>query len=204
VYTIYLEAALDSVAGVTAVYRKNRIVPIGRILVEHVARKLNMGRKLMLSFVAVLAVGAPVTFCLVHATAGWARATVATQKTGIDDTWQGTLHTPQRELRIVLKIVKADAGALKVSMYSIDQGGGSIASSSASFDGGVLKYAIDPIDATYEGKMSSDGKSIAGSWKQGKDPLSLLFERATPETAWAIPEPPPKIPAMAADADPTI
>ncbi|HET6176767.1 MAG TPA: TIGR03435 family protein, partial [Candidatus Sulfotelmatobacter sp.] len=177
---------MDSLAGLTATYRKNRIV-----------------RKLMLSFAAVLAVGAPVTFCLVHATAGWAQATIATQKTGIDDTWQGTLHTPQRDLRIVVEIAKADAGAVKVSMYSIDQGGGSIAASSASFDGGVLKYAVDAIDGKYEGKMSSDGKSIAGTWKQGPNPLSLLFERATPETAWAIPEPPPKIPAMAADANPS-
>jgi uncharacterized protein (TIGR03435 family) len=190
-------------AGVTATSRKNRIVPIGRIIAEQMARQLDLGRKLTFSFAAVLAAAAPVTFCLVPATAGWAQATIATQKTGIDDTWQGTLHTPQKDLRIVVKIAKADAGALKVSMYSIDQGGGSIAASSASFDGGVLKYAVDAMDGTYEGKMSSDGKSIAGSWKQGPNPLSLLFERATPETAWAIPEPPPKVPAMAADADPS-
>ncbi len=177
---------MDSLAGVTVTFRKNRIV-----------------RKLMLSFAAVLAVGAPVTLCLVHTTAGWAQATIATPKTGIDDTWQGTLHTTQRDLRIVVKIAKADAGALKVSMYSIDQGGGGLAASSASFDGGVLKFAADAIDGKYEGKMSSDGKSIAGTWKQGPNPLSLLLERATPETAWAIPEPPPKIPAMAADADPS-
>ena len=46
------------------------------------------------------------------------------------------------------------------------------------------------IDGTYDGKMSSDGKSIAGQWKQGPNPLALVFERTTPETAWTIPEPP--------------
>jgi uncharacterized protein (TIGR03435 family) len=195
-----VEAPLNFVSGVTGSSDlKNRIV---RTIAEHAARGLDLGRRLLLSFVGVLVLGAPVTFGLLHATEGWAQAAAA-QKTGIDDTWQGTLHAPQKDLRIVVKIAKADAGALKLSMFSIDQGGGSIPASSASFEGGVLKYAVEAIDGTYEGKMSSDGKSIAGTWKQGPNPLSLVFERATPETAWAIPEPPPKLPPMAADANPS-
>jgi uncharacterized protein (TIGR03435 family) len=189
---------LNCVSGVTGSDLKNRIV---RAIAEQVARRLNLGRRLILSFAGVLVLGAPVTFGLLHATEGWAQVAAA-QKTGIDDTWQGTLHAPQKDLRIVVKITK-DAGALKLSMYSIDQGGGGIPASSASFEGGVLKYAVEAIDGTYEGKMSSDGKSIAGTWKQGPNPLSLLFERATPETAWAIPEPPPRLPPMAADANPS-
>ncbi len=43
----------------------------------------------------------------------------------------------------------------------------------------MLKYAIQAIDGSYEGKMSGDGKSIAGTWTQGPSPLPLLFERAT-------------------------
>ncbi len=45
-------------------------------------------------------------------------------------TWQGTLHVaaadnhPAIDLRIVNKITKGDDGKLKVSDYSIDQGGG--------------------------------------------------------------------------------
>ena len=196
--TVYMEAPLNRVSGVTGSDRKKRIMAAPA---KQVARKVGMGRSLILSVAGVLAVGAPVTFCMAHATDG--RAQTAAQKTGIDDTWQGTLHSPQKDLRIVLKITKADAGALKISMYSIDQGGGSIAASSASFQGGALKYSIDAIDGTYEGKMSSDGKSISGTWKQGANPLSLVFERATPETAWAIPDPPPRLPTMAADANPS-
>ena len=122
----------------------------------------------------------------------------------IDDTWQGTLHTTQRDLRLVAKITKTDAGALKVTMYSIDQGGGQgISSSAASFQDGELKISVDAISGTYDGKMSGDGKSIAGTWTQGPNPLPLLLERATPETEWTIPPPPPPVKPMALDANPS-
>jgi uncharacterized protein (TIGR03435 family) len=124
-------------------------------------------------------------------------------------TWQGTLHVPASanrpgiDLRIVNKITKGDDGKLKVMDYSIDQGGQGIAASSASFVDGVFKYAIEAIDGTYEGKMSADGKSIAGNWTQGPNPIPLLLERATPETEWTIPPPPVRLPPMAADANPS-
>jgi uncharacterized protein (TIGR03435 family) len=120
----------------------------------------------------------------------------------IDDTWQGTLHLPQRDLRLVVKIVKSDAGALKATLFSIDQGGQGISSSEISFQDGELKVAVDAIGGTYDGKMSGDGKSIAGTWTQGPSPVSLLLERATPETEWTIPPPPPPVAPMAADANP--
>jgi uncharacterized protein (TIGR03435 family) len=124
-------------------------------------------------------------------------------------TWQGTLHVPAAngrpgiDLRIVNKIARADDGKLKVMDYSIDQGGAGMTATSASFKDGVFAYEIQGIDGKYEGKMSGDGKSIAGNWTQGPNPLALLLERATPATAWAIPEPPPRLPPMVADADPS-
>jgi uncharacterized protein (TIGR03435 family) len=121
---------------------------------------------------------------------------------GIDDTWQGTLHLPQRDLRIVLKVSKGADGAVTGTMYSIDQGGGGMKTSSASFQDGTLKVAIQMLDMTYEGKLSVDGKSITGSFTQGNQPIQVVFERATPETAWAIPEAPKPIPPMPADAKP--
>ena len=102
-----------------------------------------------------------------------------------------------------MKITKDDKGVLKVSNYSIDQGGGEMVANPASFQDGVLKYAIQAIDGSYEGKMSADGKSIDGTWTQGPSPLPLLLERATVQTAWTIPPPPPSLPPMAADADPS-
>jgi uncharacterized protein (TIGR03435 family) len=187
---------LSCMSGVTGSDLKKRIV---RIMAEQVTRKLDLGRKLVLSLAGVLAIGVPLAFGLLHAAQAKAQAA---QKTGIDDTWQGTLHA-EKDLRTVLKITKSDKGDLKVAMYSIDQSSQPIPASSASFQGGTLKYAIEMIDGSYEGKMSADGKSIAGTWKQGPNPLALVFERVTPETAWAIPEPPPKVAPMAANADPS-
>jgi uncharacterized protein (TIGR03435 family) len=117
-------------------------------------------------------------------------------------TWQGTLHiaAANRDLRIVNKISKDDKGQLKVIDYSIDQGGRPMVASSASFEDGILKFSIEFIQGKYEGKMSADGKTIAGTWTQGPNPLPLNFDRANADTAWAIPEPPKSMPP---DANPT-
>lgn len=134
---------------------------------------------------------------------GHATAQAPADNNGIVGTWQGTLHVPQKDLRLVAKITQPSGGALKVVNYSIDQGGQPLPASSASFQNGELKFAIEFIGGSYEGKMSPDGKSITGTWTQGDHPLALVFERATPETEWSIPAPPPKIPPMPADAHPT-
>jgi uncharacterized protein (TIGR03435 family) len=157
-------------------------------------RLLGIGRGLLLGLGAVLMAGVG----LVQAAP--ARAQAADQKAGIEGAWQGTLHVPQKDLRIVLKITK-DAGALKATFYSIDQNV-QLPVTSIAFQDGELKFGIEVLDGTYDGKMSPDGNSIAGEWKQGT-PLALVFERATPETEWTIPEPPKKIPPMAAGADPS-
>lgn len=149
------------------------------------------------------------TFAMLAGTLCSAQAPTAAPDHDIIGTWQGTLHVaaaeshPEINLRIVNKVTKEADGKLKVLDYSIDQGGTPMTASSASFENGVFKFAIEAIDGTYEGKMSADGKSIAGEWKQGPNPLPLLFERTTPETEWTIPPPPVKLPPMVADADPS-
>ena len=50
--------------------------------------------------------------------------------------------------------------------------------------------------------MSADGKSITGKDKQGDHTFPLVFERATPATAWTIPEPRKPVPLMPANASP--
>jgi len=90
-----------------------------------------------------------------------------------------------------------------VNMYSIDQGGQPMKATSASFANGELKYAIMFLDGDFDGKLSSDHNSIDGMWHQGQNSLPLLLVRATPATEWTIPAPPPQVPAMAANADPS-
>jgi uncharacterized protein (TIGR03435 family) len=114
--------------------------------------------------------------------------------------WQGTLEAGQA-LRIVIKITKADPGGLKAVMHSIDQGGQAIPVSSVTLQGSTVKMSITAIGGSYEGKLSADGTSITGTWTQA-NPMPFNLKRVTPETEWAIPEPPPKLKPMAADANP--
>ena len=98
--------------------------------------------------------------------------------------WQGTLKTPGPELRIMLEIAKDGAG-WKADLYSIDQTTDPLPATSISLNAGTLKFSVDRVRASYEGKLSADSNAIAGTFTQG-GPLPLEFKRATPETAWVI------------------
>ena len=126
------------------------------------------------------------------------------QDRDITGTWQGTLHAG-KDLRTVLKISKGDGGALKGTFYSIDQGGQGIPLSSISLQGTTFKFAIAAIGGTYEGKLANtDATAITGFWSQGgPNPLALDLTLANDKTAWTIPEPPPPVVPMAADANPS-
>jgi uncharacterized protein (TIGR03435 family) len=115
--------------------------------------------------------------------------------------WQGTLHAGSNDLRIILKIAKED-GKLGATMYSIDQGGQPFKATGVGMDGATLRLNIDVISGKFEGKLSGDGKTIAGTWTQGPSPLPLVLAKSTAETAWEIPAPPAPPKLMAADADP--
>ena len=116
--------------------------------------------------------------------------------------WQGTLVTPNQSLRIIARVAKADKG-WSAKMFSIDQKVPPLNTSGVTFDGTTFKFSVDQIGGTYEGKLSADGSSIVGNWTQGPNPLPLTLVRATKETAWEIPAPPPPPKLMAADANPS-
>jgi hypothetical protein len=89
--------------------------------------------------------------------------------------WRGTLKAGPAELRLALHIQKGESG-LTLTMDSLDQGANGIPGSSVTLQGGELKFNIDPVHGTYEGKVSADGAAIKGTWSQGQ-PLPLDFER---------------------------
>lgn len=110
---------------------------------------------------------------------------------GIEGDWQGTLKVQGAELRLALHIVKSDDGSLKGTLDSIDQGANGIPVTSISFKDSKLAFTVDAIHGSYEGKASSDGMRIDGTWKQAQA-LPLGFERAT-TPAKADPAPPSDI-----------
>lgn len=172
------------------------------MMTDRFAHKLDFARKLLLGLACIAAGAIPVVFGLTHISQVRAQTTDANAVQGIAGTWQGTLHAGQ-DLRVVVKISNADGGGYKAVAYSIDQGGAPIPVAKITLDGGTVKMAVTAIGGTFEGKLSADGKSIVGSWSQGPNPLPLTYSRATPETEWSIPTPPPPLPPMAANADPS-
>jgi uncharacterized protein (TIGR03435 family) len=110
------------------------------------------------------------------------------QGQNITGQWQGTLNAG-RELRTVIVISNADGGGLRALFYSIDQSTQGI-NAVATLQGTTVRFSIAPAGVTYEGTLSADGKTITGTFTQNGKPLPLTLTRPTPETAWALPQPP--------------
>jgi uncharacterized protein (TIGR03435 family) len=123
----------------------------------------------------------------------------ALQGQNITGNWQGTLQAGPQKVRIVFKIA-LENDKLKATLYTVDQPSPPIAATIAR-DGSSVKMTVPSMNGNYEGKLSGDGNSIAGTWTQ-RAALALNLARATTETAWAIPEPPPPPVRMAPNANP--
>jgi uncharacterized protein (TIGR03435 family) len=119
-------------------------------------------------------------------------------------TWQGTLSTPAAQLRIVAKITRAADGKFEGQLFSIDQGGQPRPMNLISLDGRTVNWKVDALSASYQGNFMADGNAINGTMTQATTSMPLNMVRATPQTAWAIPEPPPPPKPMDPAADPGI
>jgi len=122
----------------------------------------------------------------------------------ITGTWQGTLkvngNNGSVDLRTVMKISRVDNESLQGVFYSIDQDPTPVAITSITLKGAAVKILIQ-LNGTFDGTLSGDGNDISGKWTQGDRVLPLNLVRATDQTAWTIPEPPPA-PMMPTSAKP--
>ena len=192
----YVESPLACMSGVTGSDLKRRIA---RIMTERVVRNLGLDRKLLLALAATVAIAVPVVFGLVHIKQVDAETSFGNQAREIGGAWQGTLHTGL-DLRGVIEISKAKNGEYNGVFYSIDQSATPFPVSRITLDGAAVKISFAEFGAVFEGKLSSDGMSMAGTWSQYSFSHPLALRRATPETAWEIPK---KQQPMAAGADPS-
>ncbi|PZQ60255.1 MAG: hypothetical protein DI570_14520 [Phenylobacterium zucineum] len=93
---------------------------------------------------------------------------------GLDGAWSGTVAAPQGELRLELA-VKTDAGGTLATFKSPDQSPLPLVAH--------LKRAGDDVGfelrgiAEFAGKLSADGATITGEWKQGGATLPVTFRR---------------------------
>jgi uncharacterized protein (TIGR03435 family) len=199
----HVEDPISCVSGVTGSELKRRIA---RLLSWQSVRKLDLRRKALLGLAGVLALGTPLAL---GAARGITRAVQAAALTpsptgNITGTWQGTAHASGgHDLRFVLKIARDEKGTLSATLYSIDQKEMPMNADAVRFEGGTLRFVNQFPGLTYEGKISADGNSISGTVTQVVS-FPLVLERATPETEWATPAPPPRILSMATDAKPGV
>lgn len=124
----------------------------------------------------------------------------------ITGTWQGTLKVNgpngSVDLRTVIKISRADNNGLKAFFYSIDQDPTPLSATSITLKGSAVKVSLAALNSVFEGTLGGDGNTISGKWTQGANALPLNLVRATDQTAWTIPEPPPPPAVMPANAKP--
>jgi hypothetical protein len=151
-------------------------------------------KKLMLCLVALAA--------LVATPALRAQSAAPPAPGDLSGNWQGTLKAG-KDLRIIFNIYKGEKDGWSAKMYSIDQTPHPFPVTSVIRQGSAVTISVDLLGGSFEGKLDASGKSIAGTWTQGGQPLPLTLLRATPETAWDIPTPPAAEKPMAADADPS-
>jgi len=126
---------------------------------------------------------------LVCALASLTAATLCAQD--IAGAWQGTLVKGSEKTRHIVRIAKGEGGEWTALVFNIDQThdwGVGIPVSSFTVSGLNLKFTIDRMRLTYQGRVSADHATITGNWVQdGSQPLEL--KRATNETAWRDPSP---------------
>lgn len=94
----------------------------------------------------------------------------------ITGTWEGTMEAPGGlKLRLVLHIAKVEKGGFSATLDSPDQNAMGVPIDEVKYVDGHLSLDIS-TGATYDGKLSADGKQIAGTFTQGQD-FPLTFHR---------------------------
>jgi fermentation-respiration switch protein FrsA (DUF1100 family) len=94
----------------------------------------------------------------------------------IDGLWLGALDLGAMKLRIVFKIVNTAAG-LTASVQSPDQNPAWIPVTSVTRNGNSITIAINPLGATFQGKIAADLSSINGTFTQRGQSLPLTIKR---------------------------
>jgi hypothetical protein len=94
----------------------------------------------------------------------------------IDGDWSGALSAGGQTLHLAFHFRTGVGGTISGKMDSLDQNAMGIPCGTVKVDGQKVSVAVPPVNGNYEGKLSDDGKSIAGTWSQGT-PLELNLTR---------------------------
>ncbi len=104
-----------------------------------------------------------------------ANASLAQDAPKVVGDWSGALQAGGMKLRLILHITRADDGALRATMDSVDQGATGIPVDEVRFDGRTLVAILRSINGSYEATIDDAGTTLTGTWKQGVNALPLVF-----------------------------
>jgi len=90
--------------------------------------------------------------------------------------WSGSLSVGETSLPLVLHLRVGTDGKLTVALDSPAQGATGLAGANVELNASNFRFDVPSVHGTYSGMVSADGKTISGTWSQGK-PLPLVLKQ---------------------------
>ena len=96
---------------------------------------------------------------------------------GLEGDWDAKLQAGEAVIHLVLHLAKASDGSVKATIDSLDQGVYGIEVTSYAQKNLTLRFTVSSVSASFEGRISTDHRTIDGVWTQGSASLPLGFHR---------------------------
>jgi hypothetical protein len=95
-----------------------------------------------------------------------------------EQVWQGVLDVGSAKLRLALRLTQSVDGKLTGKLDSPDQQVTGIPIDTISLQEQTLRFEMNLLAASYEGKLNAAGAEITGEWRQQGRSWPLNFSRA--------------------------
>jgi serine-type D-Ala-D-Ala carboxypeptidase/endopeptidase len=120
----------------------------------------------------------------------------AAKPSRVDGFWLGELHAGGATLRVQITVKSDASGREYCSLDSLDQAAMGLDCANVQFKADSFSFDVPTVRGHWEGTLSADGNTLAGTWTQGR-PQPLTFTREAAAIALKPPPPPTYDPALA-------
>src|SRR4029434_7589069 len=94
-----------------------------------------------------------------------------------EGSWQGTLEAGAQKLRLVVTVMKSDAGAYTGKLDSLDQGA-TLPIDTITVTGDAVRWEIKSSAIVFEGALNKERTELTGTFTQGDQKFPLAFKRS--------------------------